>query len=96
MQTLKLTCGSLTDRTGVNTETIRYYEKVGVMPPPQRTAGGHRDRLFPPELPSGVPAFLNAVLETNMIRRDKDKVLGQVDPNSGGTSIFFWSRVFST
>lgn len=23
-----------------------------------------------------------------MIRRDKNKVLGQVDPNSGGTSIF--------
>ncbi len=88
MQTLKLTCSSLTDRTGVNTEIIRHYEKVGVMPDPPRTAGGHHDRLFPPELSSGVPAFLYAVLETNMIRRDKNKVLGRVDPNSGGTSIF--------
>jgi MerR family mercuric resistance operon transcriptional regulator len=42
MQTGLLTRGSLAKRTGVNAETIRYYEKAGVMPDPPRTAGGHR------------------------------------------------------
>jgi MerR family mercuric resistance operon transcriptional regulator len=29
-------------RTGCNLETIRYYEKVGLLPEPPRTQGGHR------------------------------------------------------
>jgi MerR family mercuric resistance operon transcriptional regulator len=29
-------------KTGVNIETIRYYERIGVMPRPIRTEGGHR------------------------------------------------------
>ncbi|MDP2062394.1 MAG: helix-turn-helix domain-containing protein [Phaeovulum sp.] len=28
--------------TGCNLETIRYYEGVGLLPPPARTAAGHR------------------------------------------------------
>jgi len=42
MHTHQLTRGSLANKTGVNAETIRYYEKAGVMPDPPRTAGGHR------------------------------------------------------
>ncbi len=37
-----LTIGSLAQRTGVNIETIRYYERIGLTPPPRRTDGGHR------------------------------------------------------
>ena len=33
---------ALARRTGCNLETIRYYEKVGVMPNPPRTAAGYR------------------------------------------------------
>lgn len=29
-------------RTGCNLETIRYYEKIGMLPEPPRTSGGHR------------------------------------------------------
>ena len=29
-------------RTGVNSETIRYFERIGVLAAPQRTEGGHR------------------------------------------------------
>ncbi|MFQ5565119.1 MAG: helix-turn-helix domain-containing protein [Paracoccaceae bacterium] len=36
------TIGEMSRRTGVNIETIRYYERVGVMPKPRRTEGGHR------------------------------------------------------
>ena len=28
--------------TGCNLETIRYYEKVGLLPAPQRSANGYR------------------------------------------------------
>ncbi|MFZ5669058.1 MAG: MerR family transcriptional regulator [Pseudomonadota bacterium] len=34
--------GALSERTGVNVETIRYYEKVGLMPAAQRTSSGRR------------------------------------------------------
>jgi MerR family mercuric resistance operon transcriptional regulator len=39
---IQLTRGSLAHRSGVNSETIRYYEKIGLMPDPMRSAGGHR------------------------------------------------------
>lgn len=34
--------GKLSERTGVNIETIRYYEKIGLLPSPPRSEGGHR------------------------------------------------------
>lgn len=34
--------GEAAEATGVKVETIRYYERVGLMPPPRRTEGGHR------------------------------------------------------
>ncbi|MES2136953.1 MAG: helix-turn-helix domain-containing protein [Pseudomonadota bacterium] len=37
-----LTRGELARRTGVNAETIRYFERIGMIPAPERTAGGHR------------------------------------------------------
>ena len=37
-----LTVGGLSKTTGVNIETIRFYERVGILPKPPRTAGGHR------------------------------------------------------
>jgi MerR family mercuric resistance operon transcriptional regulator len=37
-----LSRGTLARHSGVNSETIRYYEKKGLMPDPQRSAGGHR------------------------------------------------------
>jgi MerR family transcriptional regulator, mercuric resistance operon regulatory protein len=39
----ELTIGALSQRTGVDVETIRYYEREGLLlPPAPRTAGGHR------------------------------------------------------
>lgn len=34
--------GGLSRRSGVNVETIRYYERKGLLRNPPRTAGGHR------------------------------------------------------
>ncbi len=38
----KLTIGKLAKLTGVNIETIRYYERRGLMPEPPRTPSGYR------------------------------------------------------
>lgn len=35
-----MTIGALSERTGVTIETIRYYERVGVLPRPTRHAAG--------------------------------------------------------
>ena len=37
-----LSIGKLSKESGVNIETIRYYEKIGVMPAPGRSTGGFR------------------------------------------------------
>jgi MerR family mercuric resistance operon transcriptional regulator len=37
-----LTIGKLSRLTGVNIETIRYYEKIKVLPAPSRTENGRR------------------------------------------------------
>ena len=37
-----LPIGELSKRSGVNIETIRYYERVKLLSPPPRTAGGRR------------------------------------------------------
>src|SRR5262245_16891453 len=37
-----LTIGALSKRTRVNVETIRFYERIGILPKPPRSAGGHR------------------------------------------------------
>jgi MerR family mercuric resistance operon transcriptional regulator len=36
------TIGDLSDQTAVNIETIRYYERIKMLPAPPRTAGGRR------------------------------------------------------
>jgi MerR family transcriptional regulator, mercuric resistance operon regulatory protein len=42
-----LSIGALSKQSGVNIETIRYYERIGVMPSPKRNAGGYR--IFGPD-----------------------------------------------
>src|SRR5215218_1107978 len=39
-----LTIGQVADRAGVNTSHIRFYERVGVLPEPQRVGGQRRYR----------------------------------------------------
>ena len=38
----ELTIGSLADEAGVNVETIRYYQRRGLMPEPDKPAQGYR------------------------------------------------------
>jgi len=38
----RLTRGALAKAAGVKAETVRYYENIGLMPPPERSAKGYR------------------------------------------------------
>ena len=38
----RLGIGRLSQHTGCNIETIRYYERIGLLPAPPRSRGGHR------------------------------------------------------
>lgn len=38
----ELTIGRLADEAGVNVETIRYYQRRGLMPEPDKPSHGHR------------------------------------------------------
>ncbi len=38
----RLGIGKLSEHTGCNIETIRYYERIGLLPAPPRSEGGHR------------------------------------------------------
>lgn len=41
-QTASLTIGAVAKRVGVAIDTIRYYEREGLLPQPQRRASGYR------------------------------------------------------
>jgi Hg(II)-responsive transcriptional regulator len=43
----RITVGDLARRAGVHVETVRFYERKGVLPPPQRAESGYR--LYSPE-----------------------------------------------
>jgi hypothetical protein len=52
----RLAIGALSQRTGCQVETIRYYERIGLLPAPGRSAG--RYRLYaPPHLYGIVPTY---------------------------------------
>ena len=38
----KIRRGAVAALTGINIETVRYYERIGLLPAPTRTASGHR------------------------------------------------------
>ena len=38
----RVTIGAVSAETGCNIETIRFYEKEGLLPKPERSEGGHR------------------------------------------------------
>jgi DNA-binding transcriptional MerR regulator len=42
-----LRSGQLAERAGVNVQTLRYYERRGLVPEPDRSSGGHRS--YPPD-----------------------------------------------
>lgn len=56
----QMTIGALGQATGVGAETIRYYERIELLPQPARTSGGYR--VYRPE----------HVRRLNFIRRSRE------------------------
>lgn len=70
--------GELAKECNVNKETIRYYERIGIIPEPFRTDSGYRvysehivDRLN----------FIKRMQELGFTLNEIDKLLGVVDRN---------------
>lgn len=68
--------GELAEKCNVNKETIRYYERLGLIPKPSRTESGYRiyteqtvDRLN----------FIKRMKELGFTLNEIDKLLGVVD-----------------
>src|SRR5258707_13176313 len=69
--------GQLARLTGVSTDTLRHYERLGLLPLPQRTPGNYRE--YPPTSPQRVElirraltiGFSLAELKTILAERDK-------------------------
>lgn len=73
-----LTRGKLALLTGCNIETIRYYEQIGLLPPPPRSASGHR--LYGQDLFKR----LNFVLRSRDLGFTLEEVRGLLDVVDGG------------
>jgi MerR family mercuric resistance operon transcriptional regulator len=70
--------GELAEKSGVNKETIRYYERLGLIPEPPRTNAGYRiyskdqlDRLF----------FIKRMKELGFLLKEIEKFLAVEDGN---------------
>ena len=74
-----LTRGALAARTGCNIETIRYYERVGLLPPPPRSVGGHR--LYG----EGLIRRLNFVRRSRDLGFSIEEIRELLHPVDGGT-----------
>lgn len=75
-QNPNLQIGALADQASVNIETIRYYERLGLMPAPARTTGGRRvyDRMHVQRL-----TFIRRSRELGFSLADVRKLLCLVD-----------------
>ncbi|MBO9422571.1 helix-turn-helix domain-containing protein [Labrenzia sp. R4_2] len=69
----------LARRTGCNLETIRYYEKTGMIPDPPRTASGYR------VYDEAHVARLQFILRARELGFSIDEIRGLLDLVDGGT-----------
>ena len=72
----RLQIGELARRTGCNIETIRYYEKVGMLVRPMRTEGGFR--LYGPDDVRQL-SFIRRARELGFSQKEVRAMLGLSD-----------------
>jgi MerR family mercuric resistance operon transcriptional regulator len=68
-----LRSGELAEAAGVNPQTLRYYERRGLLAEPQRSPGGHR--LYPP----GSLTLLRVIKTAQRLGFTLDEVADLVD-----------------
>jgi MerR family mercuric resistance operon transcriptional regulator len=75
------TIGKLARAASVNVETVRYYQRCGLMPEPPRPAGGVR--RYPPEA-VGRLRFIRRAQELGFTLAEVGRLLALGDPQSCG------------
>ena len=70
--------GELAEKCGVNKETIRYYERLGLIPEPNRTEKGYRMYFKQTVIRLN---FIKGMQELGFTLNEIDKLLGVVDRN---------------
>lgn len=68
-----LRSGQVAARAGVHPQTLRYYERRGLIPAPDRTPGGHRS--YPP----GTVTVLRSIKAAQALGFTLDEVAGLLD-----------------
>ena len=81
----QLRIGALADQLGLNPKTIRYYEHIGLLPPPARTPAGYRrygqvdqDRLHFIVQAKAIGLTLQEIGEILTLRDDGQRPCGHV------------------
>ncbi|HYR07150.1 MAG TPA: MerR family transcriptional regulator [Longimicrobium sp.] len=73
-----LTIGELAKRAGVGVETVRFYEREGLIPPPPRTGSGYRQ--YPPETVARL-RFIQRAKELGFSLREVEELISlHLDP----------------
>ena len=82
--------GTLADETGTKTVTIRYYERIGLMPAPERTTSNyrsygstHRDRLIFIRRCRDLGFTIEEIRELLDLSADRDRDCAAVDKVAG-------------
>ncbi len=75
-----LSIGQLAERAGVGLDTLRYYERRGLLPKPPRTASGYRS--FSPDTVHRVQ-FIRRAQALGFTLKEVEELLAlQVDPST--------------
>ncbi|MEU4195691.1 MerR family transcriptional regulator [Kribbella sp. NPDC026611] len=80
----------LAEQAGVNTETLRYYERRGLLDEPPRTAGGYRD------YPADAVELLRFVKRAQELGFILDEVAELLHLNTGGPTSCDTARALAT
>lgn len=76
----RLTIGALAAQSRLSRETIRYYERVGLIRPSARSEGGYR--LYAPGAVDRL-RFIRTLRELGFTLNEIDRLLGIVDRDAG-------------
>lgn len=80
-----LTIGKLAKKTNVNIETVRYYERRGLIPEPPRRESGYRD--YPIETVTRIQ-FIKRAKELGFSLNEILELLSlRVDPNTSSSEV---------
>lgn len=73
---MQLRIGELAERCNVNKETVRYYERIGLIPKPNRNDSGYR--IYSEQIVDRLN-FIKRMQELGFTLSEIDKLLGVVD-----------------